>query len=278
MIVRAMRCLLPVLCALAASGWTTADTSPRIASINLCADQLLLTLADTHQIVALTTLSQQPGGSRYWQAAANYPTTRGHAEDILPLEPDLVIAGAYTSTYTIALLRAAGLRVEQLPIADSLAQVFENIRQVGTWLDREPRTQALIDTLQQRLDALPAPPAVRPRAALYDPNGYTAGNATLRGEQLERAGWHNVAADAGIEHYGSLSLEMLLALQPDAIIESPYSPGTWSRAQQLARHPALSDRGLAPQRIELASHDTICGGPWSVAVVETLVAARRQHR
>ena len=85
----------------------------------------------------------------------------------------------------------------------------------------------------------------------------------------------NAADAAGIEGYGSLSLEALVRAAPDVLIDSPYSPGTWSRAQALSLHPALRARGIDPAVITLPSADTICGGPWTVALIERLAAERR---
>lgn len=316
----AVTCALSVpTFALAGPAPGTAGDLPRVVSINLCADQLLLELAAPGQILSLTRLSQDPAASHHVEAAAAFEANAGDAEVVLSLAPDAVIAGDFTNRYTFALLESSGLEVHRLPIANSVRQVLDNLLLVGEWIGRGDLARTRVAALEARLNALSetvadelgtpdeitehathemaqetgepdehnnelddeptaghsAAPSRRPSAAIYDPNGYTVGLESLRGEMLERAGFHNVATDAGITGYGSLPLESLVRFAPDVIIDSPYSAGTWSRAQALAEHPALRARGVDPVVITLASADTICGGPWVVDLIERLHDARR---
>jgi iron complex transport system substrate-binding protein len=253
-----------------------------VVSINLCADQLLLLLADSEQILSLSNLSHQSAGSYYYEQAQAYPVNEGHAEQVLTLQPDIVIAGQYSSPYTLDLLREVGLRVETIPIANSIDTMLANITQVSTWLGHNSRGDTIVSELNQRLDALKTSlqneqqtsAKELPVAAVYDPNGYTSGAQSLRGEMIELSGWRNAAAMAGIQSYGQLSLESIIRLQPDALIESPYSPGTWSRAQAMSQHPALYKAGVDPHIINVPSRKTVCAGPWTVDVIEQMRAER----
>jgi len=251
--------------------------APRVVSINLCADQLVLELAAAEQIVSLTNLSHNPSASVHFKAARNYPTNKGTVEEVIRLAPDLVIAGQFTNPHTLNLLRNVGLRVEILPIANSIDALFANLSQVSLWLEQPLKGEAIIATLKERLNALPKSIDSRPRAAVYDPNGYTVGKSSLRGEILDKAGWHNVASDKGIESYGSLSLETMVTLRPDVLISSPYSAGTWSRAQAMNEHPVLHITGVGAEIINVPSSHTICGGPWTLDVIEELHQVRKNY-
>ncbi len=252
-----------------------AETPPiKVASINLCADQLVLLLADKEQIRSLSTLSHDEAGSFYFEKARSFPTNDGHAEEILTLQPDVVIVGQYSNKHTVALLKEVGLTLQTLPIANSIEAVLDNILNVAKWVGHRQRGEALIATLRNRLLALESPQESRPLAAVYDPNGYTSGGQSVRGQIMEYAGWRNAASLAGIESYGKLTLEAIIKLQPDALIESPYSPGTYSRAQAMSQHPALLAAGLDPQIIHIPSRMTVCGGPWTFDVIELLQAER----
>lgn len=255
---------------------TTDQKLPTVVSINLCADQLILAFADDRQILSLSNLSHDPAGSIYADAARRFSTNSGQVEEILPLNPDIVIAGQFTSRYTLQLLESVGLRVEILPIADSMDSLQQNVLDVTTWLERPTLGEQEVQRMRHQLSALSAVTEPKPRAAVYDPNGYTVGDNSLRGQTLSLAGWHNVATDTGIESYGSLSLESLIRLQPDAMFESPYSPDTWSRGQALSVHPAIKNRGLKTKVIRIPSSHTICGGPWTVDLVKTLEQERIQ--
>jgi len=270
-----------ILCAFALTMGITpavlATDKPRVASINTCTDQLLLTLADPTQIVSLTYLSHQEAASVHRDKALRYPTNTGTAEEVLALEPDLVLASTYTSKYTVQLLRRAGVRVETITIASSIEEVMSNVTQVGEWLEQSDTATGIVDDMKARLAQLPEVPHTRPRAAIYDPNGYTVGANTLRGQALELSGWHNAAADRGVQYYGTLALESLLTLDPDILVASPYSVDTWSRAQALNSHPALTQSGIDADLVHIPSAETICGGPWTVGVIEKLARVRLEY-
>ena len=250
------------------------DKLPRLVSINLCADQLLMSFADDEQILSLSNLSHDAAGSYHVEKALQFPINKGEVEQVLPLQPDLVIAGQYTDRYTVNLLKSVGLRVEQLPIANSMDELFLNFEKVAEWTGHPSRGRATIEQFKSRLAALSQSEEPRPRVAIYDPNGYTVGAASLRGEALDLSGWHNVATDLGIDSYGSMPLETLISLDPDALVESPFSADTWSRAQAHNAHPAIKQRGLKARVIAVPSAQTICGGPWTIEVVERLERER----
>lgn len=266
-----------IACSAVCKTTATASVPERltVASINVCADQLILALAAPSQILSLSYLSHDKSASHFQKLAKQYPTNRAQAEEILPLRPTVVIAGEYTDHYTLLLLRRIGLDVKILPVANSMNEMIENVRLVSSWIGQKPKGLEIIESLQQRLANLPPIGRNKPSIAVYDPNGYTVGSKTLRGDMLLRAGWHNVATDEGIEQFGSLSLETMVRLRPDAILESPYNEGTWSHAQALNRHPALVQRGINTEIISIDSSDVICAGPWSVAIVEELSRRRK---
>jgi len=252
------------------------DQLPTVASINVCADQLVMLLAEPAQIVSLSNLSQDKAASYFYKKAASFSVNRGYPEEVLPLKPDLVIVGEYSNRYTVQLLNEVGLHTETLPIENSIEDMFNNIRKVAGWLQREQRGEDIINGLEERLAAITPGDGLQPLAAVYDANGYTSGPNTMRGRMLSRAGWRNAAAVAGIDSFGKLSLEALIRLAPDALLASPYSQGTYSRAQAVSRHPALLMAGLNPVIINVPSRMTICAGPWSVDVVELLYHKRQQ--
>ncbi len=247
---------------------------PKVASINLCADQLVLLLADADQIVSLTNLSHETAGSYFFEQARRYPTNKGGSEVILSLAPDVVIAGQYTTVHSVKLLREIGLDVKTISIVNDFDALFENMRQIAGWIHQVERAEKIIADLKQRIALIKPASQNRPVAAVFDPNGYTSGGATLKGKMMEMAGFTNAATLAGIEHYGQLTLEQIIHLAPDALIDSPYSPGTYSRGQLISRHPALMQSGVDPHVISFPSRMTVCAGPWTVDVLERLQAER----
>lgn len=275
--------VLPVFSVRADEALSLDNADIRAASINLCTDQLLMLLADPQQIVALSNLSRDQAGSFYFEKAQAFAQIDPVAEDLLPLSPDIIITGPYTSRYTLALLDELGLRVETIPIANSVDDMLGNVERLGELIDQPARAQLIVSQVRERLakiavlvaaDASQKAASRTPRVAVYDPNGYTVGRETLRGELIELSGWTNVASEQGIENYGVLGLEQLIKLVPQALIESPYSADTYSRGQMLAKHPAIQFSGLDPLIINVPSNQTICAGPWIVDVIEQLAEAR----
>ncbi|MFK7992733.1 MAG: ABC transporter substrate-binding protein [Granulosicoccus sp.] len=251
---------------------------PRVVSINLCTDQMVMLLADPDQIIGLSRLSRDPAGSLFHEKAQDYRQVDPYAEELLPLAPDFVAAGPYTSRYTLNLLDELGIPVEIFPIANSIEEMLGNLERMGQLLVRQEQAESIADEVRQRLSTIKSTVAAfkgtRPRAAVYDTNGYTVGHKTVRGQMMALSGWENVAIDHGIESYGVLGLEQLIALRPQALIESPYSEATYSRGQMLTRHPAIRASGLNPLIIHVPSNQTICAGPWAVDVIQQLVNAR----
>ena len=90
--------LLVALMVLAMPGSAAlAAALPRLVSMNVCADQLLLTLADPEQILGLSRFSRDG-----WQSQAGdisrYPVLSGGAEDVLLIRPDIVVVSAARAT------------------------------------------------------------------------------------------------------------------------------------------------------------------------------------
>ena len=96
-----MRALVAVAVLLAGAGvlWAAAPASAprapatpaRIVSVNLCADQLVLALADRNQIAGLTHNAIDPEMSGAAAKARGLPLLGNSAEQILAIDPDLIV-------------------------------------------------------------------------------------------------------------------------------------------------------------------------------------------
>ena len=248
----------------------------RIVSLNLCADQILLELAEPEHIAALSFVSRDPYLSYHAAQAERFPVARGSADEVLLLQPDIVLAGTVSTRSTVSLLRRLGVPVLELPVADSLAAVREQIRQVGAAIGEEARAGALVATLDARLAAL-APPAGawRPVAAVYQTNGHTIGAPSLIDDLLAQAGLVNLAPRVGLGAGGYLSLERLLAADPDVLLMERYWPGAASLGQTLLRHPALKHAIAQRPTVFVPSRLWICGGGFLAEAVAFLADAAR---
>lgn len=252
-----------------------ADARPqRVASIHLCADQLLLALADRDQIASVTWLAAEPAQSNMVEAARGVSLNRGQAEEIVALKPDLVLAGVLSARPTVALLQRLGYRVLDLAPTTSFVEINSQIREVAAALDEIARGEALVAALGQRLAvvASAAPSAARPGVILYQPNGYTMGAGTLEDAVLTAAGFANLARGIGITGVGHVPLERLVLLRPDLIVFGAEGRERPSAARELLSHPAMA--AMTPRSVDVPNRFWVCGGWFTAEAVERLAAQR----
>ncbi len=253
-----------------------ADAKPRrVVSLNLCADQLVLMLAEASNVAAVSYLARDPANSYMASAARGVPTTRGRAEEILPLEPDLVLAGRFTSQGAVAFLKRTGHRVAVLDPPEDFAGVRAQVRRVAALLDEAERGEALLSDMDRRLErAGRAAPAGRPTAAFYLPDGYTAGGGTPVHSVLAAAGFRNAAAELGVTGNAALPMERLIASDPDMLILGSFGDGGASVAEETLRHPALAKSMKGKTLLRIPARLWVCPGPMLAEAVELLAEAR----
>lgn len=235
---------------------------PRLASINLCTDQLLVTLADPAQILGLSPYSRDL--ARSWDAAraAHFPKLSGEAEDILVLKPDIVVAGRFTKRATRELLKEKGLRVVEFDAALSLDDVKKQIRLMGDLVQHPDRAAAEI----QRLDAAIAHAREvvsrkQYRVLALSRRGWVSGGQSLTSALLATAGLSNAAADLGYKLGGFASLEAIVNLKPDFLLVSEAGEFAEDEGRAFMLHPALERYYPAAKRLVIPEKLTVCGGP-----------------
>ena len=256
-------------------GPAAAGAPGRVVSINLCTDQLLLLLAEPGQVLSVSHLARDPAASFVAAAAAPYPVNRARVEELIALDPDLILAHAHSSRDTVAFMRRLGYRVEELPAAENIDDIRANIEEMARLLGAERKGRRIVAEMERRLARVAFDPGRgRARGLFYQPRGYTSGSHTLQDAALAAAGWENLAGSMGIRGYSPVDLEQLLLAAPDQLFTSPYARDADSLAQRQLRHPALRKvLGDRPLR-EIDYRHWICGGPMIVEAVEALAAAR----
>jgi iron complex transport system substrate-binding protein len=261
-----------LLCAAAAQ----AEPPRRVVSINLCTDQLAMMLAAPGQLVSISHIAADPRVSPQAEMARAYRLNRGQAEEVHALAPDLVLAGPFTSRYTVDLLRRLGIEVRELPAVDRLEDIPAAVLQVGDWLGREEAAERLVGEFEAGLAALAPEAGERPRAVLHHANNWTSGAGTLADQVLRLAGFLNIAAEEGIAGGGALPMERIVMLAPDLVISGQRYPGA-SRAEAVMDHPAI--RALRDRReAGISDADWVCGTPHVLRALARLVSLRAEVR
>jgi iron complex transport system substrate-binding protein len=247
-----------------------ADTPRRIASFNVCADQLVMTLADPDQILGLSPYARDPDISVLADRARQYPRLPLQAEAMVPLKPDLILVGTWDRPLTQRMLRTLGFRVIGVDLVSDIAQGLAQIRAVAALVGHPERGEALVaqvDAARRRLAAAPRPPAST--AMLVGSYGYTVGPASLAGALLAEAGLQPPSgAPAGLGGY--VPLEKLIMLRPDYLVAESVSEAANGQGALYLSHPALRELYPPSRRILLPSRYTLCAGPGLVAALDYL--------
>ena len=266
-----------LLALLLGSAAASAEPLPRVASINLCADQLVLTIAAPEQILTVSWLAADPEESLLAAQAARYPLNYGSAEELLRFDPDVVMAGSYTNAFTRTLLGRLGYTVVELDPETTIAEIETNVRRVAEAVGRTERGEELVREMRSRAERFAAARPVTPiRGVVIEPGGFTVGEHWLANELLTLAGVRNVAAEQGLDRWGSLSMETLLRSAPELVVLTGYRGSQPSLANAVLEHPAL-ERLRAAQRTTLVPGAYwACGLPQSLDAVTLLQQARQR--
>lgn len=254
---------------------TAAAAAPRpqrIVSLNLCADQLVLALADRAQIAGLTKNARDSQMSAAAAAARGLPLLSGSAEEVLAIDPDLVVGMPARRNPAVAVLKARDFRAVDLKSAENYDDIVASIRQVAKAVGHADRGEALIARMNDDLARLPK--ARRPVvAAYYQRRGFMTGTGTLIDDLMRRVGMTNLATRLGKPPLSQMSLEEMTAAAPDYLIVESATDRVTDQGTEMLHHPILA----AIPRISVPQAWTVCGGPAYVQAARALsdAVARR---
>jgi iron complex transport system substrate-binding protein len=271
-----LRCIIGLLWCVATLA--RADSPQRIASLNLCTDQLLLMLVPRARIASVSDWAARPDSSYMAAAARGIPTNHGLAESALAQNPDLILAGEYTDIAMVNLLRHLGYRVEIVKVPRTFDEARIYILRIGELVGETLAAQKLTAAMAARMQLIDA--QLRNRtpllAAAYAPNGLTVGRGAVLAQIIERAGWRNLGSELNISGYGQLSLEQLLIAQPQLLIlDVTAESSAGSIAHGYLAHPALQTLAQTARVVTMPPSLSECVGPMTVDAIELLVAQRK---
>ena len=247
-----------------------ADVPRRVASFNLCADQLVVALADPEQIAGLSPYAADPGLSIVAEQAKKFHKLDWQAESTIVLQPDLVFIGPNDRSVTRRMLISQGLRVVAVEFVTDLESARAQIRDMAKLLGHPQRGEKLVAALDTARARLAAKRSAVPRTAIViERGGYAQGPSSLAATLLDEAGL-SPPPGAPPGYGGFIPLEKLLMLKPDLVFvkDPPSAPG--DQGALYFMHPAM--RALYPpqRQIPLPTRYTMCGGPALVAAFDYL--------
>ena len=242
----------------------------RIVSLNPCTDAILAEIAP-ERLAAVSHYSHDPVSSSMDVATAKrWPATSGTVEEIVALDPDLVIASTFIAPSTGQALDRLGYNVERVGMTNTVDESIAQIRELAKLVDAEDEGEKLIARIEAALadaatDAEPIP------ALMWQSGGIVPGDGTLIVDLLRRTGFSNAAAARGLGQADRLPLEPVLA-DPPALILVGGSP--FAESDRALYHPALAalpDLRQAP----FPSNLLYCGGPTIIRAAGRLKDIRR---
>ena len=246
---------------------------PRMVSMNVCTDQLLLRLADPGQIIGLSRFSRDGWQSPSADDMKRYPVLSGGAEDVLLLRPDVVIASAFDKRSTRELLKAKGLHLAELAVPRNLAEARQQIRDVGDLTGHPDRAAAEIARLDAALARARSAAAERHYRVLpLSRRGWVAGSDGFVGSLLGETGLRSAAGDLGFAFGGFASLEAIVSLRPDFLVVSQAGDYARDDGQAFLLHPALERFYPPAKRIVIPERLTECGGVMLAEALDVLAA------
>jgi len=233
----------------------------RVASLNLCTDELLLLLADPRQIVSVTHLSRQEAETPLWREARRFAANDGSLLSAARHRPDLVLTMGGGARDRVRIAARLGIRTLDLPFATTLEDVERGVRLVAAALGRSSAGEALVSRIVQLRRTAP------PRA--LDSIWLGGGGRTVAAGGLE-AQWMRLAGLAQRTMRGDrVSLEQLAVRPPAILLRSDYRQGQYSAAQRWLRHPLAGAAGRA-RTIPTDGRRWTCMGPLLIDEVTRL--------
>lgn len=224
----------------------------RVASLNLCTDELLLALAAPSQIVSVTHLARQRSETPYWSEAQRYPSNDGSLLSVVGSRPNLVLTMGGGGRDRVMIAKRLRIRVVDLPYPQTLADIEAAVARVSAELGRQGRGKQLLDRLKQLKQSAPRTAA--------DTIWLGGGGRSMPSTGLA-ADWMRLAGLRQRPLRGDrVTLEQLLVSPPQVLLRSDYRLNEYSGEQRWMTHP-LARRTRAGKTLATDGRRWTCMGP-----------------
>ncbi len=202
----------------------------RIVTLSMSTDETMLGLVEPERMVAVNTLLDDPVSSNITELAKAIPQRIGNptVEEIMALQPDLVVVPDWGDLTMVPSLREAGLRVVVCKGARNLAEIRETITLLAAAAgvpERGARLQEMMDAklaeIQEKVAKIPQ--NERKRVVLISLMGGYGGLGSSFDEACRYAGVINGRAELGIRDFQVMTKEQLVQIDPDILFLPTYN-------------------------------------------------------
>ena len=232
-----------------AEGVITLDGPPqRILTYSLGHDEMVLALVPAERIAALGKFTGNPSYSNVAGLAGAFPVYEKGAENVLAANPDIFIVSRSTKADIVALIREAGIPVARPNLEDAAEGHISQLLLMGYMLGAEARALELVAEIGERMDLVAGrvpPPGDAARPAVISITRWSdsisvSGGGTTGSDIIEAAGGVNAAARDGIDGFKTISVESILAMNPDFILIPQDGDGAVKLRADLLADPVLA--------------------------------------
>ncbi|WP_432770528.1 MAG: ABC transporter substrate-binding protein [Sphingopyxis sp.] len=242
-----------------------------VASVDLCADQMVLGLIPRGDVRAVSVEAASDAGFAARQARG-LPRLRPQLEDIVALRPAVVVRSYRGDAQFDRQLAALGIRVVRLGYADTLAGARTVVLQAGSDLNAAAKARQLVAAFDAGLAEARPGGSHEPTALYVTPGDVTTGPGSLVADVIAAAGFTPYRAAPG---WGSLPLEDLVRRPPDVVFRaffdsSSYRQDGWSAS----RHPVVAATAQRAAEVEVPGAWLACGNWLTGQAVAALADAR----
>jgi iron complex transport system substrate-binding protein len=240
---------------------------PTIVSLNPCTDAILAEVAEPEQLLAISHYSHNPKSSSMDIAKVReFGVTGGTVEEVLALQPEVVVAGGFLAPATRQAFVDLGIRVETFGIASTIEDNHQQIRDLSELTGHAAKGDALIAKIDQALEKAAVEDGQSFSTVLWQPSGIVPGEGALVSNLMAHAGFTSHSAERGLGQADYLSLEEMLVDPPEVLLLAGQE-----RSQQ---HPALDQ--VSTHRAAFDASLLYCGGPTIIRALDRMRAIRAE--
>ena len=202
----------------------------RIVTLSMSTDETMLGLVEPQRMAAVNTLLDDPVSSNVTGLVKEIPQRIGNptVEEIMALQPDLVVVPDWGDLTMVPSLREVGLKVIVCKGASNLAEIRETIELLAAAAgvpERGQKLRAMMDAklaeIQEKVAKIPQ--TQRKRVVLISLMSGYGGLGSSFDEACHYAGVINGRAELGIRDFQVMTKEQLVQIDPDILFLPTYN-------------------------------------------------------
>ena len=240
--------------------------------------EIAFALIDTSRVAAIYSFFADPEGSNIADEVGDIPVIGFEPEEVIALEPEVIVVSKFTNPDLVAVIKEAEIPVLRTVLEGSDGDI-PNILLMAYMLGAEDRGVELAEEVRSRLAFVRervadagVPESERTSVLNVSEYGdiWAAGAGSNVDNIIKDSGGINAAAE--IDNFQQISMESIVAMNPDMIIITLPIESGLAFAEKLKTSPVLQDVGAIQNNqvhVVLTRHFTTLSH-WNVRGVETL--------